>query len=67
MREAPPRKQPRDNGGAILVGLILVLVGGWLLVQRLVPGLEGRVVWPAIFVVIGLALVIGSLRGRRGA
>ena len=67
MREAPPRKPTRDNGGAILVGLILVLVGGWLLVQRLVPGLEGRVVWPAIFVVIGLALVIGSLRGRRGA
>ena len=55
----------RDTGGpAILIGLILVLVGGWLLVERFLPALEGRVVWPAILVVVGLALLLGSLRGR---
>jgi phage shock protein C len=56
---------PRDNGrGVILIGLVLVLVGGWLLLQRFLPALEGRVVWPAILVIVGLALVAWSLRGR---
>ena len=55
----------RDTGGpAILIGLILVLVGAWLLLQRFLPALDGRIVWPAILVVVGLALLIGSLRGR---
>ena len=55
----------RDNtGGAILLGVILVLVGGWLLLERFLPAIEGRVLWPAILVIVGLALVLGSLRGR---
>ena len=60
-----PVSERRDTGGgAILLGLILVLVGGWLLLERFLPALEGRVVWPAILIIVGLALVIGSLRGR---
>ena len=55
----------RDTGsGAILIGVILLLVGGWLLLERFLPALEGRVVWPAILIIVGLLLVLGSLRGR---
>lgn len=59
-----PNARRDSAGGAILLGVILVLVGGWLLVERFLPALEGRVLWPAILVVLGLALVLGSLRGR---
>ena len=51
-------------GGVILLGVILVLVGGWLLASRFLPALEDRVVWPVILVIVGLALLLGSLRGR---
>jgi len=60
-----PNERPDTGGGGILIGLILLLVGGWLLLERFLPALEGRVVWPAILVIVGLVLVLGSLRGRR--
>ena len=59
-----PSERRGDGGGAILLGAILVIVGGWLLAQRFLPALEGRVVWPVILVIVGLVLVLGSLRGR---
>lgn len=60
----PPTERRDAGGGAIILGAILVIVGGWLLAQRFLPSLEGRVVWPVILVFVGLALVLGSLRGR---
>ena len=62
--DGSPNERHDNAGGAILLGVILVLVGGWLLLQRFLPALEGRVVWPAILVLVGLALVLWSLRGR---
>jgi phage shock protein PspC (stress-responsive transcriptional regulator) len=57
--------EPRDLGnGPIILGLILVVVGGWLLLQRFLPQIEGRVLWPAALVIIGVLLVVVSLRGR---
>ena len=56
--------EPRDLGNApILLGLVLVLVGGWLLVQRFIH-IDGRDVWPIALLVIGVALLLGALRGR---
>ena len=59
-----PNERRDTGGGAILIGVILLLVGGWLLLERFLPALEGRVVWPAILIIVGLLLVLGSLRGR---
>jgi phage shock protein C len=59
-----PTERRDTGGGAILLGAILVIVGGWLLAQRFLPSLEGRLVWPVVLVIVGLALVLGSLRGR---
>lgn len=54
----------RDNGGgAIVLGLILVVVGGWFLLDRFID-IDGRLFWPAAILVVGLVLVLGSLRGR---
>lgn len=61
---------PHSGGGAILLGVVLVIVGGWFLLQRFLPQIDSALVWPAILVVIGLVLVVGSLRrsgdGARG-
>lgn len=57
--------EPRDLGnGPIILGLILVVVGGWLLLQRFLPQIEGKVLWPAGLLMIGIVLVVISLRGR---
>ena len=52
------------NTGAILVGLLLVGLGAWFLLQRFLPAIDGRVVWPAVLIVLGLALVLGAMRRR---
>jgi phage shock protein PspC (stress-responsive transcriptional regulator) len=56
--------ESRDLGNApILFGIVLVLIGGWLLVQRFI-NIDGRDVWPIALLVIGVALLLGALRGR---
>lgn len=58
-----PMGRSRDEGGgAIFLGLILVVVGAWFLVQRLIPGLDARLVWPGLLILLGLFLVVGALR-----
>ena len=66
---APPGAGPNaanvnTNTGAILVGLLLVGLGAWFLLQRFIPQIDGRVVWPAVLIVLGLALVVGAMRRR---
>jgi phage shock protein C len=53
-----------DSSGAIVLGLILVAIGGWFLVQRLVPELDGRLLWPFVLIGLGALLVGGALRRR---
>jgi phage shock protein C len=64
---APGGRSRSDGGGAIFLGLILVVVGAWFLLQRLVPGLDGRLVWPGLLILLGLLLVVGAMRRGRGA
>jgi len=61
-----PWQPATDQGanGAIILGLVLVGVGAWFLVQRLLPDFDDRLLWPVILVGIGLALVVGALRRR---
>ena len=48
----------------ILVGVALVAVGAWLLAERLLPGFDGRLVWPALLIVLGFVMLAGAMRGR---
>jgi phage shock protein C len=59
--------QRRDSGsGAIVLGLVLVLAGGWFLAQRYIPELDPQLVWPVVLIVLGLVLVVWALRRPRG-
>jgi phage shock protein C len=59
----PPPPQRIPAAGTELVGLILVVVGAFLLMRVLLPDIfAGRYLWPAALIVLGLALL---LRGTR--
>ena len=54
----------RDGRGAIIFGAILVIAGAWFLVRNAIPDLDLDRWWPAVLILIGLVLLVGSARGR---
>lgn len=54
-----------SSSGPILLGILLVLVGAWLLARRYLPGAEFDRLWPVALVVVGLVLVVLSFRPGR--
>jgi phage shock protein PspC (stress-responsive transcriptional regulator) len=50
------------GGGAVLLGLILVVVGAWFLLQRFVPDIDADLLWPGVLLLLGAALIVGALR-----
>ena len=50
------------GGGAVLLGLVLVVLGGWFLLQRFIPQIDADVLLPVVLLLLGGALVVGSLR-----
>lgn len=61
----PRASRPRGNA-PVIIGLALVAVGVWLLVRRFLPTIDSDLIWPALLVLVGIVLVVGSLRGSRG-
>ncbi len=51
-----------ERRGAIVGGLVLVLLGLAFLAQEFVPDLDIGRFWPVILVVIGAALILSSVR-----
>lgn len=60
----PPRRHRRERSGsgAMIIGILLVLLGTFFLLRTFVPELELGAFWPAILVVVGVALLLGSIR-----
>ncbi len=61
------------NNSMIFVGLVLVLVGGLVLIDRFYPFRQlvktvfktlGAYVWPLILILVGLIIILNSLRRR---
>jgi len=55
-----------DSFGAVIFGLILVLVGGFFLVQMYFPDIDTARFWPAVLVVIGVVFLVFSFRAGSG-
>jgi len=54
----------RRRRSSLAGGLVLILIGAWLLATRWVPGLQAWFSWPWIIIgVAGLLLIIGLLSG----
>ncbi|MBI2776255.1 MAG: hypothetical protein HYX57_03155 [Chloroflexi bacterium] len=68
MRRAERRAARAERGGqgALVIGLLLVLVGAWFLIRRYVPARDGDLLWPIVLIILGAVLLVGALgRGRR--
>ena len=65
---APPwqpsaeRMRRAGSGGAVILGLALVAVGVWFLVDEYLPDFDRDLIWPIALVALGAALLVISLR-----
>ena len=54
------RRPPRNNA-PVLFGVVLVLIGAWLLLERALPAFDRSLVMPGLLVVVGVAFLVGAL------
>lgn len=52
------------GSGAILFGIILIVLGGIFLLREYVPAIDWDQLWPLALIAVGAVLVFGSLRRR---
>lgn len=65
---APVERRSGGGGEAgVVIGLVLILVGAWFLLREYIPGLDPDLLWPIALVVIGVGLLVISMRRRSGA
>lgn len=58
-----PSTEVRSGPGPnVIFGVILVLIGGWFLVDQFIPGLSFGMIWPIGLVVIGVLILVAALR-----
>jgi len=61
------RRAERDPGQAsIVIGVVLILVGVWFLLEQYVPGINFDRLWPLALLVLGVVLLAFSFGGRPG-
>lgn len=60
----PPQgaQQSSGPGGHVILGAILILIGGWFLVQQFVPWFNWGLLWPIGLVAIGVIILIAAIR-----
>ena len=66
--ERAARRAERGRGpgsGAIVGGLILILLGGGVLASELLPDFDWHTAWPIGLIAIGVLLVLGSMWPRQ--
>ncbi len=53
------------NVGPIVIGLMLVIVGGFFLARQFIPALDFSLIWPVVAIVGGLLLIVAAFVRRR--
>jgi len=63
----PPVYPPRRNNGALIVGLIFIVIGAIFLVDRFLPDIRFHFqdFWPIILVIAGVALIFSTFSGNK--
>ena len=67
MATTPPTRRARQRDpasrarGALVAGLILILIGGYFLVRQFVPSIDLGLWWPTVAIGLGVVLVVLAL------
>jgi len=61
-RRAARRAARGPSSGGIVLGLLLILVGGWFLLRDVFPWIDEQLFGPGILIAIGALLVVMALR-----
>ncbi len=65
---SPARSRDRGgNGAGLIFGLVLIGVGVIFLIRELLPAIDLSLSWPILALVLGIALVVLSIRPRRSS
>lgn len=58
----PPARRGGNGGATIVFGLALVVIGGALLLERVMPAFDLGALWPVLLIGLGAVLIVGSVR-----
>lgn len=61
-RRAARRAARGPSNAGVILGLVLIIAGGWFLLRDIIPWFDDRLFWPAILIVIGVLLVVAAMR-----
>lgn len=59
---ASGQQRGSDMGGALVIGLLLIGVGGYFLLRDYLPAIAWGQLWPIALIVVGAMLLLGSFR-----
>jgi phage shock protein C len=59
------RRGPGDRSAALILGVLLVVVGGWFLIRPYIPRFDIGVYWPYVVIGLGVVLIVAAAT-RRG-
>ncbi|MEN6294948.1 MAG: PspC domain-containing protein [Chloroherpetonaceae bacterium] len=65
LNQMPSQNSEKANKNRFLIGLILIIIGALILVNELLPYIDGEYIWSALFIIVGVYLIILSLRGKK--
>jgi phage shock protein C len=54
------RRHRHDGSGALVIGLILIVIGGIFLARQFIPAFDTALVWPVVVIGIGILLILGA-------
>jgi phage shock protein C len=61
-----PERHRRGGGGRAIGGIVLILLGGYFLLRTVAPDIDLGAFWPVVLIIVGIALLFGSIRPGRG-
>jgi phage shock protein C len=64
-RAAWRASHPHDRSGALLIGVLFVLVGAWFLVREYLPTIDWDWFWPLVLVALGVLILVLAVRPRQ--
>lgn len=62
------RRSAGPGEGALVIGVVLILLGGFFLLRQYIPFFDFGFIWPIVVIGLGVLLLVGSFRpgGRSG-